>query len=472
MAFKLDLAHIAKAAHGKVLAGEDTLLASGVGTDTREDLSGQLFVALKGDSFDAHDFLEQAVDKGAAALLVNDNLVSAEKIEQLTAKNPNLGIIGSQDTLKSMQDLAHEWRVQCGFKVVGITGSNGKTTTKEFLNTILSQKYKVVASPGSFNNHWGVPMSLLMADEETEFAIIEMGMNHTGEITQLCKIAEPDFTLVTTVGTAHIGELGSIENIATAKSEIYEASPKSLKVFNADNEYTLEMLSKAKETDKRLWSFSSFSKSLDAHMRAEKMQLKGLDISGQVGGEEFSLNVPVFGRHNVTNLMGASCLALACGMNPAEIISALPKCKTIWGRNQLIELKNGAYVLFDAYNANFDSMSGLIKTLFEFDLPAKKYAVLGQMLELGHESESLHNELGQLVGRTGFEGVWFIGDERKAFESGLKSEGFSKKLIFSDTYKESLAKDLGSMLNTGDVVIIKGSRGMKLEQVLEQFEAM
>ena len=498
MNFRMKLSQIADVVQGTVLSGEENLLVRGLGTDTREDLKGQLFVALKGESYDAHEFLEHALEKGAIALLVNCETFDSEALATLLKVQPSLGVITIDDPLKGLQKLAKAWRKQCGFKVIAISGSNGKTTTKEFLKTFLSKRHQVVASPKSFNNHLGVPLSLLMGGPETEFAVIEMGMNHSGELAELCKMAEPDLTLVTMVGQSHIGNLGSIEAIAKEKAAIYESSPGSIKVFNEDNEHTLNMLLQARQFGtaqkdglkklslrqfffwnsfkknsqdngrvKKIWTFSSQKTSADVFMRVKTLNLHGLEISGHVGGQEFSANVPVFGGHNISNLMSASCLALACGLKAEDIIAALPECKTTWGRNEYIELKNGASVIFDAYNANFESTSSLIDNLLKVGVKGKKYAVFGQMLELGHESGALHRKLGQRVAGAGFERVWFLGSEKEAFEEGLRDGGFQKKIVVSNTYKEELARDVGSMLHSGDVVVIKGSRGMRLERVLE-----
>ncbi|MEK6628547.1 MAG: UDP-N-acetylmuramoyl-tripeptide--D-alanyl-D-alanine ligase, partial [Bdellovibrionota bacterium] len=208
-----------------------------LGTDTRKDLTGQVFIALKGVAYDAHHYLDQAVQKGASALIVHE---LPEKFQHLKSQ---ISILKVKDTLKALQDFAHHYRNTLNTKIIGITGSNGKTTTKEFTAQILGQYKKTHFSEGSFNNHWGVPMTLLSIPQDADFAVIEMGMNHAGEITQLVKIANPDIVVCTMVGTAHLEFFGTQENIAKAKSEIYmESKSETIRIFNQDQDLTFDMM--------------------------------------------------------------------------------------------------------------------------------------------------------------------------------------------------------------------------------------
>jgi UDP-N-acetylmuramoyl-tripeptide--D-alanyl-D-alanine ligase len=436
---------------------------TGVGTDSRRDLTGQLFVALVGERFDAHDFIKSAVDQGAAGLLVHK---STPETDAVAAKIP---VIETQDTLSALQSLARYWRRKHKFKVVGITGSNGKTSTKEFAKTVIASQFRTHASEGSFNNHWGVPMSLLAAPPGTEVVIQEMGMNHSGEITRLCEIAEPDIVVVTMVGRAHIGELGSQEAIAGAKEEIYKASPNAVQVFNLDNQWTIPMFERGRKALPRnkVFSFSGFRPEADVQMRAERMLDFRLEVTGQIKGVEGRAIVPVIGRHNVVNLMAASALGLALGIPPKNIWAGLAKCRPAWGRNQLVHLQNGMPVVFDGYNANPESMAALIKNLLEMDVAGKKIMVLGEMKELGHESARAHRELGEMVARSGVDLVWFMGPSMANFEAGLKAEKFEKSYFVSDTYEEKVARKLASMLNPTDIAVVKGSRSMEMEKVLQ-----
>ncbi|MCB0356050.1 MAG: UDP-N-acetylmuramoylalanyl-D-glutamyl-2, 6-diaminopimelate--D-alanyl-D-alanine ligase, partial [Bdellovibrionales bacterium] len=263
--FSLDW--IARTTKGQI---KSRVYASGknIGTDTREDLSQKVFIALRGANFDAHDFVDKAIAQGAHILILDKENICSENLLEKTS------VILVKDTLQALQDMAHSWRHELAIKVVGITGSNGKTTTKEFAATLLKSKFKVFANPGNFNNHWGLPLSLLKVEKSEQIAILEMGMSRRGEITRLCEIADPDVVLVTMVGSAHIGELGSQQEIANAKAEIYSGCETCTKIFNLDNEYTISMYKKFLEQGGGdHLTFSSFDKDTTVSLRVEKMAM-------------------------------------------------------------------------------------------------------------------------------------------------------------------------------------------------------
>ena len=466
MSWKLSLEELVRATGGRPLS-QVIKSWSGVGTDTRVDLTGQLFVALRGERFDAHSFVKQAVEKGATGLLVDKSL---SDLKELTDK---VTLVQVKDTLKGLQDLAHFWRHRHQAKVIAITGSTGKTTTKELTATLLGQKFKLHSSKGSYNNHWGVPLTLLGINSTHEMAVVEMGMNRPGELTRLCEIAEPDVTLVTNVGRAHIGELGSQQAVADAKWEIYRSCPDSIQVYNLINKHTIAMHAEAvKQGVEKIITFSNSDKSdFDVSLKVIALGLDYLQVIGLVGGVEGEARVPIFGRQNRINIMAAAALALAVGMEPERIWSAMPELRcACWGRNQLVPLKNGARVLFDGYNANPESMAALIQNFFEIETRGRKIYVLGEMLELGTETGRLHQELGEMVGRTDADIVWFIGPSKADFEQGMKLSQFQKTVYLSDSYEQGLASRIGSVLNDQDIVALKGSRGMKLEQVLQGWD--
>lgn len=469
---------------------------SEVGTDTRLDLTGQLFVALRGERFDAHDFVDRAVEQKATVLLLDQREIAQKWSNKVTC-------LWVEDTLKAFQDLAHYWRKQISAKVVAITGSNGKTTVKDFLATIVKKERQVTASRGSFNNHWGVPRTLLSCKKSDEVVILEMGMNHLGELTRLCQIAEPDITLVTQVGCAHIGKLGSLDRVAQAKSEIYKESPQSQGVFNLDNEYTLKMFESF--TGIQRLTFSQRHPESTVCLHVVEMGWDFIQVEGHIHSIKGSARVPVFGAHNVQNVMAAAAAAVAVGLSPQKIWRALGECRTSWGRNQMMELRSGARVLFDAYNSNPESLRALVENLSQvlqgefplehshlrgtqqsglpsrglygesslFQQKKKKrgrlFFVVGQMGELGEESPKRHYEIGQIIGGVGPDLVWFIGEDQRPFQEGLESSSFQKISYFSRSYKESIALNIGSMLKDHDRVVLKGSRAVKLERVLRDW---
>ena len=373
-----------------------------------------------------------------------------------------------KDTLRALRDLAHYSRKKSPSKIIGITGSNGKTTSKEFTKAVLASKYKVHSPQGSFNNHWGVPFTLLAEPDGTEISVIEMGMNHAGEIQRLAEIAQPDIAVCSMVGRAHIEHFGTVEKIAQAKEEIYKYSPaQAVRIFNRDNPWTKKMWDRAANDYKLapvLLSFSEKDKLADLWIEIKELKMSGLTVVGTISGVRGTAEIPVFGAQNLTNILVAASCAVAVGMKPEEIWKALPLCRTSWGRNQLIHLKSGAEMLFDGYNANPDSMAALLDNMKLLKSKGKKIGVFAQMKELGEHSEKMHFDLGERVGKTGFDCVWFYGDDHAAFAAGLKSSGYSKKSIISNTYEVSLASEIASVLHLHDTVVVKGSRGMELER--------
>ena len=445
---------------------------SGIGTDTRVDLSSKIFFALKGDSFDAHDFLSKACDAKAAALVVHR--ITPTDLKSLDGK---ITIVQVPDTLLALQRLGNFWRNKMTATILGITGTNGKTTTKEFTAAILETKFKVQYSKGSFNNHWGVPISLLSIEPQHEVAVIEMGMNHPGELKELSAIVEADAVVCTMVGRGHLEGVGSIEGAAKAKAEIYEyAREDATFIFNLDNEHTNKMFETwgRKRAIEKVLKFSSSGDWPDVDVRLEVVSAgdESLHVRGQIQGQAGESTIPVFGRHNITNIMTAACFGLRCGMTPAAVWLALPKCKTVWGRNQWVNLESGARALFDAYNANPESMRAAVENFASLKTGGRKIALLGEMRELGAHAPELHRELGLAVGGAGFDEVMFVGPSQAEFAAGLKAGGFSKKPLLSEGYEQNLAIKACPMLNDEDIVLIKGSRGMQLEKALADLKPL
>jgi UDP-N-acetylmuramoyl-tripeptide--D-alanyl-D-alanine ligase len=454
---------------GTCLAKNKTLF-QGVGTDTRSDLNGKLFIALQGENFDAHDFLEQAVVHKAEGLLISKITPAIEKLaEEVT-------IIQVIDTLDALQKLAQHRRAQSKAKIIAITGSNGKTTTKEFTAAILRNNFKLHYNQGSYNNHWGVPLTLLELKPSHELMIAEMGMNNPGEITALVKIANPDIVGVTMVGRAHLQGLGNIEAVAQAKEEIYTAvvDPQA-GVFNLDNKFTHTMMARFKEKHPKakIIAFSAENENADIFFKVQKYTLDALDIEGQILDVKGKAHVPVFGKHNLTNLLAASAFALAAGLEPKQIWLGLPRCTNTWGRNQIHKLRNGTQVIFDGYNANPDSQRALIDNIKNLHLnDGKVIGIFGDMRELGDQSCPLHEELGEAVAAAPFTHVWFIGPHAAYFEKGFSRKPNPKcGLYTSATIDENVLKKVKDMLEPKDLVVIKASRGMRLEKVLDLLKA-
>ena len=526
--FLWDFSEWVTATQGEVMSYPSNPKFLGLCTDSRKEMKDKAFLALKGDVFDGHDYIDEALKSGARALILDRSFFRDFKnLKRSSSSSSSIGIIQVEDTLKALQSLATFYRKKklLKAKVVAISGSNGKTSTKEFLKCLLQTQSKVFTSPKNFNNHFGVPLSLLQAPPESEVVVLEMGMNHKGELSQLCHIAKPDFALITTVGEAHSAFLGSIENIAEAKEELYlHSSEKTHFIFNRDNLFTARMYEKYKQQrrlqkcEENITSFSSREKKADVFFEVESMNWDFLSLKGHIRNHEGVAKVPVFGRQNSINLMAASALSLSLGMAPQEIWEALPLCQSLCGRNQKIELKSGISVLFDAYNANPESVGVLLENLkevqFQKEVKSRKkngkgknkavqvtqlrkiYAVFGEMMELGKKSELCHYQWGKKAGSMNFEGLWFIGQSFEAFREGFQktflskvtssssssssssspvafdrsllsqASGLGKNFYFTKNYESSVVKKIASLLKKGDLLILKGSRGMRLERFL------
>lgn len=457
------LKQIVDITNAEVLSSVETDF-KGIGTDTRVSLSGQLFVALKGETFDAHQFVMKAVEQGAAALLIHE---LTPQIEELKNK---ITVLKVKDTLVALQQMGTYSRRQSRAVVLGITGSNGKTTTKEFAASLIGSAKSIHYNKGSFNNHWGVPFTLLQLPENVEVAVVEMGMNHAGELTDLARIAEPDVVVCTMVGRAHMEFFGTLEKVAQAKEEIYTASPRATQIFNLDNKYTHNMYVSSK-AEKKL-TFSQQDPKADIHFVIKSMNMNEIEVSGHIQGVQSTVTVPIFGAQNLNNLMAAASLAVAAGLSPQNIWEALPLCRTNWGRNQLVNLRSGAQIIFDAYNANPDSMKALIDNVRLLSVDGKKVGVFGQMREMGSISPDLHKELGEWVGSAGFEDVFFIGEDHASFAQGLSDSGYRGQTHIALDYSEELGKDLAHCLNKGDIAVMKASRGTRLERFMNFCEPL
>jgi UDP-N-acetylmuramoyl-tripeptide--D-alanyl-D-alanine ligase len=459
---KFFLNDISNATQGSPLS-QSCLEFSGFTADSRDsEIKGKIFFPLVGDNHNGHDYVQSAVENGASGVLVHEWRDEWEPLKK------EASFIEVQDTLKALQDFSQFWRKKFDAVVIGLTGSNGKTTTKDFLSQILSHKDKTVASQGSFNNHWGVPFTLLKINEDTKFCVVEMGMNHPGELTTLNGIAQPDIVVVTNVGRAHMGHFSDVDGIAKAKEEIYISAPKKSKfVFNLDNTWTQKMF--RDHQGRELYAYSTKDFSADVYLKLKKSLPQGFEIEGQINGVLGKAKVQFWGEHNIENLSAAACLASVAGMNPNEIWSVLDQCHTGWGRNQWVETKGCGQILFDGYNANPDSFSTLLENLGRvFDSKKKKVAIFGEMLELGEKSAAEHKSLGEQSGRLAWDEVIFVGPSGASFLEGWKLSKNKKTPIILNTYKESLDIDILSMVNEETLTVIKGSRGGALERIIQR----
>lgn len=416
-------------------------------TDTRKIQPGSLFVCLRGERFDGHSFASQAAQLGAAALLV-DHPVDAD-VPQLVVT----------DTGKALLQLAGWYRRRFRLPVVGLTGSVGKTTTKEFIALVLGAKYNTLKTQGNLNNEIGVPQMLFRLEDSHTAAVIEMGMNHFGEISRLTRAVAPTVGLITNIGVSHIENLGSRAGILQAKLEILEGmAPDAPLIVNVDN----DMLRTVKLGDRPLLTFAIDDQSAD--FTATDIAEQGSTTTFMVHHSTFtrSVTIPTVGIHNVYNALAAMAVGYATGVNPAAAAAALANYVPAGMRQNLVQM-GGVQVIEDCYNASPDSMRAALQTLGKLPVH-RRYAVLGAMLELGDYAKEAHTQVGQMAAENGIDGVLAYGADAAYIVEAAKQAGLENARLF-DT-KEALAQALAQQVQSGDGVLFKGSRGMHLEDVM------
>ena len=414
-----------------------------ISTDTRKIEKGSLFFALKGDRFNANTFAEQALEQGAAYAI----------IDEVTYKKSDKFVL-VDDVLTFLQNLSKYHRQQLQIPVIAIVGSNGKTTTKELIHSVLSEKFVTLSTPGNFNNHIGLPLTLLMIKPEHQMAVIEMGANHVGENAFLCEIADPNFGLITNNGKDHLEGFGSIEGVAKSNSELYYYLLKNsgLAFVNAHDEWLLRMAARLENKKTYAGNFEGKEKPADYVAFASQLQ-PNIEFNIQ---QSSSITSHLSGDYNFDNIMAAVALGLHFGMNEEEIKNGIEKYQPKNNRSQIIKTnKNTVYM--DAYNANPSSMELAIKNTAMMPRPNKVF-ILGDMFELGAYAEAEHKNIIQLCQDLKLENVMLVGSEFKKYNT-------SAYICFETTQeaKDSLTK---STLQDS-FVFIKGSRGMKLETLLE-----
>ncbi|MBD0379176.1 UDP-N-acetylmuramoyl-tripeptide--D-alanyl-D-alanine ligase [Paenibacillus sedimenti] len=450
-----------------MLGGEADLVAAsssaadiqitGVSTDTRTIRPGSLFVPLIGEHYDGHAYAAEAYDKGAAAALWQDD-----------RPNPPEGmpIIRVKDTLTALQQLAKAYRKQLSVRIVGITGSNGKTTTKDLVAAVLGSTYEVHKTKGNLNNHIGLPLTLLQLEETTQYAVVEMGMSGRGEIELLSGLAEPDAAIITMIGEAHMLQLGSREEIARAKAEILNGMPSGgLFVYNGDEPLIEQALTERSLPDGlRRIRFGS-GKSNDLYPTVIRMDAEGayFDINAPDYPE---LYIPLLGTHNVINALSAIAIGEAFGVSPQNIAAGLRSLQMTSMRIEKLTAASGLTVLNDAYNASPASMRAAIALTEQLRGFGRKFVVLGDMLELGEHEEQFHRDIGAMLSPERVDYVFTFG-RLGSFIADEAAKSFQQAYVRAYDDKEQLAAELRELAQAEDLVLVKGSRGMRLEQVVQ-----
>jgi len=424
---------------------------SGVSTDSRSMRAGMLFFALRGEHFDGHAFIDDAIQKKACGVVADRAWLAAQHAEYVSPVFP------VPDPLMALQEVATYYRKKVEIPVIAVTGTNGKTTTKEMIAAVLGTKYRIVKSPGNLNNHIGVPLSICSWNSKAEAAVMEMGANHFGEIMRLCAIARPTHGVITNIGKGHLEFFGDLDGVVRAKGELLEFLADSGTAFlNGDDPYLYHRKNVAKET-------IMYGCSSGCDVRAEDL---GCDEHGfpRMRFEDRIIRISVPGGFNVYNALAAVAVGRAFDISLDDMHRALEDYRTIDRRMEVFTL-SGVTVLNDAYNANPSSIEQSLKTLKSLAHSGRRIVVLGDMLELGDVSEKEHCQVGEWVYQMGIDIFYSVGPEMKKAAECAKRLGM--KYAHHFTSKEALIDSLVNTVREADVVLIKGSRGMVMEAVVE-----
>ena len=452
---KLPLSRIATLISAKSEIDLDAI-AQGYSIDSRTVKAGELFFAVKGERMDGHDFVAQALERGAAAAVVRK--------DQQTRYPATMPVLPVDDTLTALQTLATAVRRIWAKPLVGVTGSTGKTTTKEATAQVLSARFRALKSEGNFNNHFGLPLMLLKIEPEHDVAVIEMGMSHAGEIAALANIAQPEIGVVTNVAPVHLEFFDSVAGIARAKYELIEALPAAgTAVLNADDEYVSQF-----GRDFR-GKVLLYGQRASADVRAENIQSRGAEGSNfdvVVGSCREKAVLHLMGTHNIYNALAAAAVGLARGLTPSEAVAALALLKPPEKRGQVVKLGN-ITVINDCYNCNPKALEAMVDTLAA--MPAQRRVVVaGAMLELGPTDEDLHRQAGDYIAGKKIDVLLGVKGPARAMVEAAQHAGVRAEFV--ETAEEA-GDWLARETRDGDVVLLKASRGVHLERALERWQS-
>ena len=451
----MSLKEIAFACGGQY-RGDDSKLsleATGVAIDSRKIEEGYLFIPIKGARVDGHNFIPQVMEKGALCTLSEKEL-----------ENASYPYILVESCEAAMKAIAQHYRTALGIKVVGITGSVGKTSTKEMIASVLSQKYNVLKTAGNFNNEIGLPLTIFNIREEHEVAILEMGISDFGEMHRLSKVARPNICVITNIGFCHLEFLGDRDGVLRAKSEIFDFAADGAKAIVNGDDDKLRTLKSREDLNVTLFGMDEFN---DVYAKnVENLGLDGLkcDISTPVG--DFSAHIHVPGMHMVYNALAGTCVGLACGLTLEEIKSGIENAQTISGRNNIIHTENYT-IMDDCYNANPVSMKASLDVLAT--ALGRKVAILGDMGELGTDERALHYTVGEHAAEKNIDLLLCVGTISEEIVKGAKEKNPEMNAFLFEN-KEELLEKLPKLLEKGDSILVKASHFMQFEKIVKALQ--
>ena len=453
------LEFFATASAGELLSGSPETRALGVSTDSRQTRPWDVFVALPGDRFDGHDYVREASRKGAAAIVIERN--------RWPLQVGDCAVIAVDNTRQALGQVAERYRADFELPVVAVAGSNGKTTTKDLIAAVLGQERTTLSSEASFNNDVGVPLTLMRLESAHQAAVLEAGTNHPGELAPLLKMIRPRYGVLTCIGREHLEFFGDLAGVAREEGCLAELLPPDGKLFiNGDDEWAGRIAQHARTRVVRVGTTDTND------WRAEGVRFDKQGVSFRVSGPnqdyagEYRINL--LGRHQAANALFAIALGAELGLSREAVARGLERCQAPKMRLQSWDL-NGVRVLDDAYNANADSMLAALRTLQEVPCKGRRVAVLGDMAELGTQSEAAHEEVGRRAAELGIGQLFAIGKMAPVMARGARGAGLNRVLEFADV--ESAAAAVKSFIRQGDVLLLKASRATRLERVGEILRA-
>ncbi|MCI8405115.1 MAG: UDP-N-acetylmuramoyl-tripeptide--D-alanyl-D-alanine ligase [Clostridia bacterium] len=447
---KITVADIISATDGELLCGDINMEIADITTDSRKTADGVMFIPIEGEKFDGHEFIKAAFDLGASASLTH------KETDLFLGKT----IVKVNDTRIALGDIARYYKNICRIPTVAVTGSVGKTTTKDMIASVLSQKYNTLKTPDNFNNDIGLPLTVFMLEKEHEAAVLEMGMNHFGEIEYLAGVGRPDVAVITNIGESHIENLGSREGIFKAKMEIAKLFAKdNTLIVNGDDDF----LVKAKQThDYKVICYGITNPDNDVYAKnIENNGLDGICFTAVAGGEEYEVEVNVPGEHNVYNALAAICVGMEFDISMDKIIDGIKNFELTSMRMEIEEHK-GVTIINDCYNASPDSIRAALKVLGQAD-GKRRIAVLGDVLEMGDFAKEAHSRLGENVASSGADILITAGDNMKYLAQKAKECGMENVIAFDKTLE--VCNYIKDIITPGDTVLIKASHGMRFEDV-------
>lgn len=452
---KLNIRQIVNASGGSLIQGNESDYITGISIDSRTAGKGELFAAIRGENTDGHKYMEAAAQNGCNAVII-DNMEYADKIPK------NMSGILVSDTVKAIQDTALYYRNNMNIKIIGVTGSVGKTSTGDMIKAVCESKFKTAKTKGNFNNHIGLPLSIMSFDPDTQIGILEMGMDRPGEIDFLAKLARPDIAVITNIGTAHIEHLGSRENIFKAKMEITSCFDKdNILIVNGDDDF----LSTLGDTEYNIIKVgSSCGNNIYVYNIKDNAE-EGVEFTIEYKETATGMHIPVPGRHNALNAALAAATGLAVGVSVNEAAEGL-KTLELTDKRLSIKGKNGIKIIDDTYNASPASMKAAIDVLIS-SKGLRKIAIMGDMFEQGQNSRRYHAEIGEYASDKSVDMLIAIGSDAEYIKEGAL-KGMSADNVKYYKTKNDFFKEIKNIIASGDVVLVKGSRGMAMEQVVKK----